>query len=61
MASKGWGPWRQRWYSVCSTHAAAEPQCPQCEAGCWVYVLTNLFERAVFRVAPSLWLWWVNR
>ena len=59
--TKGWGPWRYEWYSLCSAHRDSIITCRMCTAGSWENVWRTKMSQFVFAVAPDLWRWWVNR
>jgi hypothetical protein len=59
--TRGWGPWRKDWYSVCSKHRVTQDDCGMCNAGHWVNNWVHLAGGFVFKVSPRLWRWWVNR
>lgn len=61
MESKGWGPWRQEWYSFCSRHRRTDPKCHICSSGHWVNVWRVRLGSLVFKASPDLWRWWANR
>jgi hypothetical protein len=57
----GWGPWRARWYSICSRHRHSERDCGACMAGRYVNDWALAGERVVCKFAYPLWYWWKNR
>lgn len=59
--TRGWGPWRAEWYSICSAHQRYDKGCERCEAGSWVNTWGLAVSHFVFRYWPRLWLWWANR
>jgi hypothetical protein len=65
LPSKGWGPWRYEWYSICSGHASniypVDPNCNRCMSGKWVNVWAHKIEHVIYTLAPWLWIRWVNR
>lgn len=61
LKSKGWGPFRQDWYSVCSMCYYHNEDCPRCRVGRWHNRLTRKFGSMVYRLWPDLWRWWANR
>ena len=36
MRTRGYGPWQQDWYSICSRHHKYDPNCRLCQKGQWV-------------------------
>src|SRR6478736_1833567 len=61
LPTRGWGPWRYDWYSVCSKHRHHDPDCRLCDCGSWVNNWWHLAGSLVYKVAPNLWRWWANR
>lgn len=65
LPSKGWGPWRAEWYSICSKMHGFDPErraaCRACNAGTWRNVWVGRFDSLVYRRARRTWLWWHNR
>lgn len=59
--TKGWGPWRYEWYSICSMHWQNIDSCGMCNAGAWQNAWRVKFGQIVFALAPDLWRWWANR
>lgn len=59
MLTKGWGPWRRDWYSICSMHTY-HPDCQACQSGRWVNAWRVRASQAVFAISPSLWRRWAN-
>ena len=60
--SKGWGPWRYYWISVCSKHCGgSNDTCNMCLAGCWVNAWWGAVGGIFHDHCYPLWLWWVNR
>jgi hypothetical protein len=62
----GWGPWRARWYSICSKHGPGTPEgkrreCRLCLAGHYVNDWTHATDSLIYRRATRFWLWWHNR
>jgi hypothetical protein len=35
IGTKGWGPWRYDWYSICSAPYGHDKFCIRCQAGSW--------------------------
>jgi hypothetical protein len=61
LPERGWGLWRQEWYSICSMHSVHDENCRMCTCGTWINVWTQMFGSAVFKIAPELWRRWKNR
>jgi hypothetical protein len=63
LAVRGWGPWRQEWYSICSAHQNGGPddECQLCRAGLWRNCWRQFFGHIVYKRWPRLWRWWANR
>jgi hypothetical protein len=69
LPSKGWGPFRYEWYSICSGHSrnkngnyyGHDIDCPRCMAGrwinCWLREIGSYFHDNYY----PLWFWWANR
>lgn len=38
IGTKGWGPWRYDFYSICSAPYGHDKDCPRCAAGNWYNV-----------------------
>ena len=61
LDTRGWGPWRAHWYSLCSAHRARVPNCTLCSHGLWRNYWRWCISHAVFKISPRFWCWWVNR
>lgn len=61
MMTRGWGPWRQDWYSICSAHMKPQTDCPNCQAGQWINTWNHALGGIVYRLHKPTWLWWANR
>jgi len=61
LRERGKGFRKERWYSFCSMHIDYDEKCPRCCAGSWENVWVGYFSSFVYKVAPRLWKWWVNR
>jgi hypothetical protein len=61
LRSRGWGPWRQDWYHVCSAHQGFADGCPRCLIGEWQNVWSLHVSQAFYKASPSLWKLWANR
>lgn len=60
LKSKGWGPWKYEWYSICSMHYYHKASCKLCRAGNWVNVYEHAIISYICKVNYPLWYWWVN-
>ncbi len=60
LPTKGWGPWRRDWYSVCSRHRHFDPTCRLCSTGFWGNHWWTEVSKMVFKRAPNLWVWCAN-
>lgn len=61
LKSKGWGPWKQKFYSVCSSHCIPIDTCHRCNTGMWMNVRLNKVSQYFERHWYSLWFICVNR
>lgn len=69
LPSKGWGPFRYEWYSICSGHSknsdgkyyGHDTSCNRCMAGRWTNCWMHEISSFVYDHEPELWRWWVNR
>lgn len=61
MRTRGWGPWRSDFYSLCSRHRDGREDCPTCNAGQWVNRIVHRIDALIYRHLPKFWLWWHNR
>lgn len=59
--TKGWGPWKQTWFSICSMHYYHDDTCNMCTIGSWYNDYRHFVSSLIFKVAPKFWIWWVNR
>lgn len=59
LPSRGWGPWRQEFYSFHSSMRLQREDAKH-EFGSWQNVWTAKLSRAVFARWPGLWRWLVN-
>ena len=60
LKTKGWGPWKYEWYSVCSAHQNPHDNCVCCQAGDWQnsykqYIISYIYERNY-----NIWFKWAN-
>lgn len=58
---RGKGLGRATWYSICSAHRRADPNCRLCMTGQYINDLGHRVDHAFYRVAPPLWRLWANR
>lgn len=59
--SIGWGLTRADWFSFCSAHRVAQPNCQTCMTGHYRNRVAGVAEHLVYRYVYGLWHWWVNR
>jgi hypothetical protein len=59
LPSRGWGPWRQEFYSFHSSPRLQREDAGR-EFGSWRNVWVAKFSRFVFARWPDFWRWWVN-
>lgn len=58
---KGWGPWKYKWFSICSAHGlGAQDDCPACNAGHWVNAWGYKIEDFIYKKFPKIWKWWMK-
>lgn len=60
LKSKGWGPWKCEWYSICSMHYFHDEFCSMCQAGSWRNCYKHIIESHIFDKNPDLWRRWAN-
>ena len=61
LRSKGRGPFRAEWYSICSRHYDYDPDCNLCQCGSWHNVWARMIDHQIYNHAYWLWHWWHNR
>lgn len=61
MKTRGFGPFTQDFYSVCSTHREEQDGCSRCAIGTWKYRIVQKVEDQLFLMSPRLWRVWANR
>jgi hypothetical protein len=69
LPSKGWGPFRYEWYSICSGHGrnkdgnhyGYDTDCLRCMAGRWINCWRHEMGSWVHNNHYPLWFWWSNR
>lgn len=61
--TKGCGPWKYEWYSVCSVHhpTRQNDDCIKCNTGRWINTWKLACGHVIFDNFPALWIWWANR
>jgi len=60
-AHRYWGPFREVWLSVCSTHQNPRDTCRRCQAGQWRNLWRMRVSSRFFKLSPRLWRLWANR
>lgn len=60
MKTKGWGPWRYNWFSICSMHYEFSHECKLCKTGSWTNHWKWKVGGWIYKIFPGLWRWWVN-
>ena len=60
LPSRGWGPWREEFYSLHSNPRLIAEDVEH-RFGVWHNVWSHRVGSVVFRVSPALWRWWANR
>lgn len=58
---RGFGPWKQEWYSICSRHLHRDNTCNLCQVGSWENVWKLKLSQTIYKCCPNLWKWWKNR
>ena len=61
LKSKGIGPWKYEWYSVCSAHIYLKDSCAQCQVGTWINCYKQSISSYIFDKNPNLWCWHANQ
>lgn len=59
LPSRGWGPWREEFYSIFSNSQAIEADTNH-EHGLWHNVWLGKAGHFIYGRWPDLWRWWVN-
>lgn len=57
--TKGWGPFKSIWLSICSRHYVHDPKCSMCQAGGWYNVTIGIIEAIIWKWRPFA-LWFFN-
>jgi len=61
LRKRGWGPWEQQWYSICSIHSYYNKACNMCTCGHWTNTWKRFCGHIVYTVSPNLWRYFVNK
>lgn len=61
MKTRGWGPWRENWFSFCSMHYKHDDNCHICQSGFWKNHWNWKIGCFVYFVSPTFWIWYNNR
>lgn len=56
---RGWGPWREQWFSVCSAHQIPS-DCPRCRVGSYRNIGAVGFSQLLCKFAYPVWFWTNN-
>lgn len=56
----GWGPWKKKWYSICSFHHDSL-DCPRCRIGSYHNEWKHFFTSLVHDHCYWLWYWRANK
>ncbi len=59
IPSRGWGPWRQEFYSIHSNPDAIKADVA-CEHGLWSNVWIGRVSNFVYDRWPTFWRWFMN-
>lgn len=59
-ATKGWGPFRYDWYSICSAHQQIDLNCKRCQCGTWINNWKHSINYYLFEKELNFWRWWTN-
>ena len=57
MRDKGKYFWKERWFSLCSTHQTYNKECRTCNVGTWENVWRTNIEKVIFTISPKLYKW----
>lgn len=57
MRDKGKYFWKERWFSICSTHQKYNKECNTCNVGTWENVWRTNIEKVIFTISPKLYKW----
>lgn len=55
MKTRGWGPFKQTFYSACSKHRVWNKDCNTCQKGRWYTNLTSKLSSILFKVSSGIW------
>lgn len=61
LRSRGWGPLREEWYSICCFSPGHKKNCPRCHTGHWVNVWRQRIEHLHYKFFPAHWRRMANR
>lgn len=61
QTTKGWGPWKKTWFSVCSAHQKYKAECPLCNTGSYLTAWRNWLSSYIYERFPRFWRHWMNR
>lgn len=50
MENKGWGPWKQEWYSICSANQICQKDCKLCRLGSYQFVWRLFFLEKAYKL-----------
>lgn len=53
--TKGWGPWKQTWFSICSMHYYHDDNCNMCTHGIWYFNIKSKISNYIFKKLPRFW------
>ena len=57
MRDKGKYFWKEKWFSICSTHQKYNKECNTCNVGTWENVWRTNIEKVIFTISPKLYKW----
>lgn len=61
MKTKGWGPWKCSWYSLCSKHFNFKDNCTLCLSGEWKNNWIVIIDHLWYKYWYFVWFYWHNR
>jgi hypothetical protein len=53
--------WKEQWFSICSMHFKHDEGCAMCNTGAWTNIFRWKIGKIIFKIAPNVWIWWMNR
>lgn len=59
--TRGWGPWKKHYYSICSRHQKSITTCKHCRTGQWYNVWRSGISNMVFKYCPKIWKYFTNK